>query len=97
MLHRAISACAVLLLLVSSSQAKPKLVFTGKCLCTCLLTNTSGDVVYSNQLSCVPLEDKTCNVEVNGLIRSGSVEYCEKIMRKVDVRRLPRTEVEPSR
>jgi hypothetical protein len=100
------------LLLVPSSQAKQKkLVFTGKCLCTCILPGTIAvDVAYSNQLSCKPLEKKTCNVEVDGVIRSGEVSTCEKIMREVAVRgisptspgapkpkfRLPRTQVEPS-
>jgi hypothetical protein len=112
MLYRAILACAVLLLLVSSGQARPKkLVFTGKCLCNCLVSETTiVDVLYSNQLSCLPLENKTCNVEVAGVIRSGSLASCEKIMREVDVRglsstspgvskpkfRLPRTQIKPS-
>jgi hypothetical protein len=113
MFHRAILASAILLLLVLPSQARQtKLVFTGKCLCSCLTAGeTTVDVVYANQISCVPLENKTCNVEVNGLIRSGTVAYCEKVMREVNVRGLTpgspavsssksrshRTHVEPNR
>jgi hypothetical protein len=110
MFQRAILACAVLLLLVPSSQARQKLVFSGKCLCQCVVNETTViDVLYSNQLSCRPLERKTCNVEVDGVIRSGEVNYCQKVMRWVDVRglspvspdskpklRLPRTHVQPS-
>ena len=38
MLHKSILACVALLLLVTPSEARPKVsIFSGKCLCVCLL------------------------------------------------------------
>jgi hypothetical protein len=88
MLHKSILACVALLLLVTPSEARPKLsIFSGKCLCVCLVSGTAVDAVYEAKSSsgCVLLEHKTCNVSLDGLVRTGTLETCESLMTNVKV------------
>ena len=89
MLHKSILACVALLLLVTPSEARPKVsIFSGKCLCVCLLpSGTAVDAVYGAKSSsgCLLLEHKTCNATEDGLVRSGTLETCESLMTTVKV------------
>jgi hypothetical protein len=47
----------------------------------------AGDAVYEAKSSsgCVLLEHKTCNVSLDGLVRTGTLETCESLMTNVKV------------